>query len=52
MTHLHLAQAGFIKPVLNGLEDAVADLNPLLISSGLNKFHLGEAESYVPVHCV
>lgn len=50
MTQLHVAQAGFIKPVLDGLENAEVNIKSMLVSSGLNKFNLDDAENYVPVH--
>ncbi|MDW3095038.1 MAG: AraC family transcriptional regulator [Gammaproteobacteria bacterium] len=50
MGQLHLVQAGFIKPIFEGVNDAGANLSNLLISSSLNKFNLENSENYVPVH--
>lgn len=50
MSQIHIAQAGFLKPVLDGLETAGANINKLLVSSGLNKYQLDDTELYVPVH--
>ena len=52
MAQLEIAQAGFIRPVIDGLMDAGANTDRLLISSGLNKFDLNDPEHYVPVHCI
>jgi len=50
MSQLHIAQAGFIKPVLDGLELAGVNVNRLLVAAGLNRFQLNSAGAYVPVH--
>jgi len=50
MAQLHLVQVGFLKPVLDGLKDSGANVSRLLVSSGLNKFHLADRDQYVPVH--
>lgn len=47
--NLHLAQAGFIKPVLNGLSDSGANISRLLTASGLGKLDLSDQENYIPV---
>ena len=46
----HIVQVGFFKPVLEGVEDAGANLNRLLSMSGLNKYQLDDREHYVPVN--
>lgn len=50
MSQLHLVQTGFIRPILDGLENSGVNLNKLLMSSGLRQFHLVGSEQYVPVH--
>ena len=52
MTQLHVVQAGFLSPVLDALNETGTNLNPLLVTSSLNKFNLDNAENYVPVHAM
>lgn len=49
MAEFHIAQVGFFKPILDGLQGAGANINRLMNSSGLDKFQLHDAEHYVPV---
>jgi AraC-like DNA-binding protein len=46
----HVAQVGFLNPVLDGIQDAGTNIDRLLKHSGLDKFQLDNPENYVPVH--
>lgn len=50
MVQLDIVQTGFFRPILDGLNEAGANTDKLLISSGLNKFDLNDRDQYVPVH--
>lgn len=47
-TDIPLVQTGFFSPVLNTLELADANIDPLLRMSPLNRFDLTNNENYAP----
>lgn len=49
MNELNLTQVSFFKPILDGLTESGVNIEPLLKSTGLNKFNLGNIDNYVPV---
>lgn len=49
MSHLHLTQIGFFKPILSELKDKGVNFQKLLNSSGLSHYNLEDENKYVPL---
>jgi len=46
---MHIAQVGFIKPILDKLTISGTSINPILERSGLKNFRMEDMEAYVPI---
>ncbi|WP_019027458.1 AraC family transcriptional regulator [Colwellia piezophila] len=49
MSKSHIAQVGFLMPVISDLMDSGVNVERLLITSGLDRFKLNDPNFYVPV---
>lgn len=46
---MHIAQVGFIKPIIDQLLSSGSSQKPIFRRSGLNNFRIDDAEAYIPV---